>query len=43
MMVLKSKLSNRLEVEIYIIDSCDIRLNTKTILLVELYQSKEMS
>ena len=25
----KLKLKNRLEVEIYIIDSCDIRLNTK--------------
>ena len=25
----KSKLKNRLEVEIYIIDSCGIRLNTK--------------
>ena len=35
----KSKLKNRLEVEIYIIDSCDISLNTKQILLVELYDS----
>ena len=25
----KSKLSNRLEVEIYIVDSCDVRLNSK--------------
>ena len=25
----KSKVKNRLEIEIYIIDSCDIRLNTK--------------
>ena len=32
----KSKLKNRLEVEIYIIDSCGIRLNTKKILLMEL-------
>ena len=35
----KSKLKNRLEVEIYIIDSCGIRLNTKKILLMELYNS----
>ena len=35
----KSKLKNILEVEIHIIDSRDIRLNTKTILLVELYDS----
>ena len=35
----KSKLTNRLEVEIYIIDSCGIRLNTKKILLMELYNS----
>ena len=33
----KSKLKNRLEVEIYIMDSCGIRLNTKKILLMELY------
>ena len=30
-------LKNRLEVEVYIIDICDIRLNTNKILLVELY------
>ena len=35
----KSKLKNRLEVEICIIDSCGIRLNTKKILLMELYNS----
>ena len=35
----KLKLKNRLEVEIYIIDSCGIRLNTKKILLMELYNS----
>ena len=35
----ESKLKNRLEVEIYIIDSCGIRLNTKKILLMELYNS----
>ena len=35
----ESKLKNRLEVEIYIIDSCCIRLNTKKILLMELYNS----
>ena len=35
----KLKLKNRLEVEIYIIDSCGIRLNTKQILLMELYNS----
>ena len=35
----KSKLKNRLEVEIYIIDSCGIRLNSKKILLMELYNS----
>ena len=33
----KSKLKNRLEVEICTIDSCGIRLNTKKILLMELY------
>ena len=26
---IKSKMKNRLEVAIYIIDTCDIRLNTK--------------
>ena len=35
----KSKLKNRLEVEIYIIDSCGIHLNTKKILFIELYDS----
>ena len=35
----ESKLKNRLEVEIYIIDSCGICLNTKKILLMELYNS----
>ena len=35
----ESKLKSRLEVEIYIIDSCGIRLNTKKILLMELYNS----
>ena len=35
----ESKLKNRLEVEIYIIDSCGIRLNTKKFLLMELYNS----
>ena len=35
----ESKLKNKLEVEIYIIDSCGIRLNTKKILLMELYNS----
>ena len=35
----ESKLKNRLEVEIYVIDSCGIRLNTKKILLMELYNS----
>ena len=35
----ESKLKDRLEVEIYIIDSCGIRFNTKKILLMELYNS----
>ena len=35
----KSKLKNRLEVEMYIIDSCGIRLNTKKFLLMGLYDS----
>ena len=35
----KSKLKNRLEVEFYIIHSWSIRLNTKKILLIELYNS----
>ena len=34
-----SKLKNRLEVKIYIIDSHDIRLNTTQILLVEQCES----
>ena len=35
----ESKLKNWLEVDIYIIDSCGIRLNTNKILLMELYNS----
>ena len=35
----KSKLKNRLEVEVYIIDSCGIRVNIEIILLMELYNS----
>ena len=35
----KSKLKKRLKVEIHIIDSCGTLLNTKEILLIELYDS----
>ena len=35
----KTKLKNRLEVEIYIIDTCGIRLNNNKMLLIELYDS----
>ena len=35
----KTKLKNRLEVEIYIMDSCGKGIDTKKILLIELYDS----
>ena len=39
----KSKLKNKLEVEIYIINSCGIRLNTKKILLMELITACDLN